>query len=167
MKAKKKGTPKLSCFLILSHCYTLLCKYMEKKARFVAGKSQFWLFLELFLWLALCCFCYYNHIQWSASENPAPVPDCQTQVPFFSSQRNNLTLPTCEWLQERRNEHIPSTRWPFLEMFCKTDGPFTLLPHSLSLSVLSFHFTSSRLLFLVLQKNLESRPLRKMVILRQ
>ena len=57
-----------------------------------------------------------------------PVPDCQTQVPFFSSQRNNLTLPTCEWLQERRNEHIPSTRWPFLEMFCKTDGPFTLLP---------------------------------------
>ena len=31
--------------------------------------------LELFLWLAFCCFCYDNHIQWPASENPAHLPD--------------------------------------------------------------------------------------------
>ena len=69
--------------------------------------------------------CIYRHpADWPFALKPAPVPDCQTQVRLFSSQRNNLMLPTCEWLQERRNEHIPSTRWPFLEMFCKTDGPF-------------------------------------------
>ena len=35
------------------------------------------------------------------------LPLClNVKVPLFSSQRNILTLPTCEWLQERRNEHI-------------------------------------------------------------
>ena len=32
--------------------------------------------LELFLWLASRCFCYYNHTEWFASENPALLPDC-------------------------------------------------------------------------------------------
>ena len=27
----------------------------------------------------------------------------KTTVPLFSSQRDILTLPTCEWLQKRRN----------------------------------------------------------------
>ena len=31
--------------------------------------------LELFLWLAFCCFCYYNHTECPASENPAPLLD--------------------------------------------------------------------------------------------
>ena len=29
-----------------------------------------------FLWLAFHCFCYYNHTECSASENPTHLPDC-------------------------------------------------------------------------------------------
>ena len=29
-----------------------------------------------FLWLAFHCFCYYNHTEWPAWENPAPLSDC-------------------------------------------------------------------------------------------
>ena len=32
--------------------------------------------LELFPWLAFHCFCCYNHTEWPASENSAPLPDC-------------------------------------------------------------------------------------------
>ena len=35
-----------------------------------------------------------------------------------------------------------------LEMFCKTEDPFTLLPHCISLSILPFDFSSSALLSL-------------------
>ena len=56
--------------------------------------------LELFLWLAFHCSCYFNHTQCPASENPAPLPDCSAKGPLFRS------LSTCR-LQEERNEHIP------------------------------------------------------------
>ena len=38
-------------------------------------RSQFWLHVGT-VWLALHCFCYYNHTEWSVSENTAPLPDC-------------------------------------------------------------------------------------------
>ena len=78
--------------------------------------------LELFLSLAFRCFCYYNHTQWPASENPAPLPDCSSQVPLFR------TLATCKW-QEGRNEHIPCLRLAILGDVCKINGFFTWLPH--------------------------------------
>ena len=31
--------------------------------------------LELFLWLALHWFCYSDHMEWFALENPAALPD--------------------------------------------------------------------------------------------
>ena len=38
--------------------------------------------------------------KWHTSKDPAPLP---VKVPLFSSQRDNMTLPTCEWLQKRRD----------------------------------------------------------------
>ena len=39
-------------------------------------KSRIPTFWKRFLWLAFHCFCYYNHTEWPASENPAPLSDC-------------------------------------------------------------------------------------------
>ena len=38
------------------------------------GKANSDSMLEMFLWLALHWFCYYNHTYWPASENPASLP---------------------------------------------------------------------------------------------
>ena len=40
------------------------------------GKANSDFMLELFLWLAFLCLCRFNHTEWPASENPAPLPDC-------------------------------------------------------------------------------------------
>ena len=82
--------------------------------------------------LSIC----YKYTYWPASMNLAPLPECYTKVPLFSSQGEILTLPTCEWLQKRRNQHIPSLRLAKRKVFCKNYGLFTLLPHLLPLSFL-------------------------------
>ena len=46
-------------------------------------------------------------------------PCLRVKVPFFNSQKDNLTLATCELLQERRDYHIPSPGWPFWEIFAR------------------------------------------------
>ena len=46
-----------------------------KTARRVQRRSQFWTPCRT-LWLAFHCFCSYDHTEWPASENPAPLPDC-------------------------------------------------------------------------------------------
>ena len=83
--------------------------------------------LELFLGLAFHCFCYYNHISQLASENPAPLPDCQAKMPLFR------TLSTCG-RQEGENEHTPCLRLAILGDVCKINGLFALLPHLLPIS---------------------------------
>ena len=45
--------------------------------------------------LPFCCFCCYNQPEWFASENSAPLPDCQMQVPLFR------TLSSCRWQEGR------------------------------------------------------------------
>ena len=76
-------------------------------------------------------------------EDPAPLLDCQ--VSLFSSGREDLSLPTCE--QKRLTHHFWRLDIP-LEMFCKTEDPFTLFPHCISFSSLPFDFSSSLLLSL-------------------
>ena len=61
----------------------------------VAERSQSWHLVDT-VRLAFHWFCYSNHTQGPASENPAPLP---VQVPFFR------TLSTCRW-QERGNWSI-------------------------------------------------------------
>ena len=54
--------------------------------------------------------------------NPAPLPECSTKVPLFGSQGDILTLPTCEWLPEGRNELIPTSPprgWPTRRYFAR------------------------------------------------
>ena len=43
-------------------------------------------------------------------------PCLRVKVPSFNSQKDNVTLPTCELRQERRDQHIPSPGWPFWEI---------------------------------------------------
>ena len=43
-------------------------------------------------------------------------PCLRVKVPSFNSQKDNVTLPTCELRQERRDQHIPSPGWPFREI---------------------------------------------------
>ena len=83
--------------------------------------------LELFLvvravWLALHCFCYYNHAWWPASKNPAPLPDCYTKESLFR------TLSTCG-CQEGRIITSPVLRATILKDICKINGLLTLFPH--------------------------------------
>ena len=43
--------------------------------------------------------------------------------------------PPADGFKRKETNTSPPRGWTFQEMFCKTDGPFTLLPHRLSLSV--------------------------------
>ena len=42
--------------------------------------------------------------------------------------------PPVNGCKKKETNTSPPRGWSFQEMFCKTDGPFTLLPHHLSLS---------------------------------
>ena len=42
--------------------------------------------------------------------------------------------PPVNGYEKEETDTSPHPGWSFQEMFCKTDGPFTLLPHCLSLS---------------------------------
>ena len=95
-----------------------------------------------FLWLAFCFSCYYNHTQWLAWRT---LPFCLTVKHLCSAQADSLALPTCEY---KRLTHPLQRLATVLEMFCKTEGAFTLLPNCLSLSILPFDFSSSLLLSL-------------------
>ena len=123
--------------------------------------------VELFLWLAFHCCCS-NHTCRPASEDPAPLPAWLLKCLCSAHQEKIWPCPPAK----RRLTHPLSYSWPFIPWHVLQDWwPFYFtspppLPLCSVLSVLSFHFTSSPLLFLVLRKNLESRPLRKMVILR-
>ena len=73
--------------------------------------------LELFLPPPFHGFCYCNHTERPASENPASLPDSQTEVPLFR------TLATCRW-QEGTNTS-PCLRLAVLDV-CKISGLFTV-----------------------------------------
>ena len=74
----------------------------------------------------------------SASASALPVN--QESFSLFSSQGDNLTLPTC--VNKRCTHSFQRLAIP-REMFRKTEDPLTLFPPCLSLSLLSFDFSSS------------------------
>ena len=77
-------------------------------------------------------------------------PLCLTvKVPLFSSERDNLTLPTCNGHKGEINSPLPKSG-PSWGCFARLRALFTLLPHCPSLSILPFDFSSSSLLSLVL-----------------
>ena len=53
---------------------------------------------------------------------------------MFGSRGDTLTCPPADGCRKEKANTSPPRGWPFQEMFCKTGGPFTLLPHALSLS---------------------------------
>ena len=58
--------------------------------------------------------------------NPAPLPECKMKEPLFSSQRNTLSLPTCEWLKKKKgiNALPPQGCWRSSRVLEKTlEGP--------------------------------------------
>ena len=61
-------------------------------------------------------------------------------MPLFSSQRDNLTLPTCEWLQKEEINTSPPQVWPCQETFARLMA--FLLPQFLLLSILQKNLAS-------------------------
>ena len=131
------------CPSYVSYCSSLAFIYLI--AGSVAGRKPIltpcW---KPFLWLAFGHLYYYNHTQWLAWRT-LPSAWLETKVPLFSSGSDNLSPPTCE--QERLTYPFQKLAI-FLEMFCKAEDPFNLIPHCLSLFILPFDFSSSLLLSL-------------------
>ena len=125
-----------------------IASYLEKHwIPLLQGKPHPGSLLELFHWLAFLCFCYYNHTKCPASENPAPLPDCGAKVPFFISQRSNLTLPPVSSCKiEEINTSLP-WGWLFQGCFARFMALFTLLSLCLSLyfAFLLYFLTSPHL----------------------
>ena len=109
--------------------------------------------------VSLTCFYYYNHTQWFACRI-LPICLTVTKVPLFSSWRDSLSLTASEY------KKLTHSFWRLditLEMFCKTEDPFILLPHCISLSIQHFDFSSCR--FSLTYKRTWHRGPNKMVIL--
>ena len=80
------------------------------------SKIQFWLragSVSLTLTLVFCCFCYYNHTQWPASENPAPLPDLKLKC--LGLTHREIIRPCLLWLtiRKKRLTHPPAWGLPF------------------------------------------------------
>ena len=98
----------------------------------------------------------------SASASALPVN--QESFSLFSSQGDNLTLPTC--VNKRCTHSFQRLAIP-REMFRKTEDPLTLFPPCLSLSLLSFDFSSSlRLSLWFYRRNWHPDQLTRWVFLR-
>ena len=84
-------------------------------------------------WTWISCiegrFFYLLNPQWS----PAPLPECKLEC-FCSAHREIIwPIPSTNTYSKKKRLTHPSKGWPFPEIFWKTEGPFTLLPHCLSL----------------------------------
>ena len=97
---------------------------IEREEANVTGKSQIWLHVgsvSFTLTFASRCFCslkgYCLYIM-ACLREPCPSAWMLNQGAFV--QGNIPTLSTCGWLQERRNEHIPSLRLAIPGDICKT-----------------------------------------------
>ena len=149
---------KLSCLLVPRQCLTQVRGIQSRnktEQRFCNREepnlTTRWI---CFLYFNLCfhCFCSLKdtvYTQWPASGNPAPSAWMLNQSAFV--QGSILTLCTCGWLQERRNEHIPSPRLAIPGHICKSYGLFTLLPHRLPAALFykrNWHPNSDKMVFL-------------------
>ena len=87
----------------------------------------------------VCCF----HRYWAYSSNSTVQPKMES---CFQDGACSVCFLLCSqkapcW--EKRLTHPFQRLAIFLEMFFKTEDPFTFLPHCLSLSILPFDFSSS------------------------
>ena len=135
-------------FLILRNHHTI------STAAALQGGSQFWLhvgncFLDS-LFIALIIIIILRGL---------PGAHCPSVwlkwVSLFNWWRDSLSLPTCE--QKRLTHHFWRLDIP-LEMFCKTEDSFTLLPHCISLSILLLTLVPHCFFLSDLQNSLASRP---------
>ena len=104
------------------------------------GESQFWLHVgNCFFDLLLVAFII-TIILNGLPGGPCPLLDCKLK--YLCSAPGEVVCP-CSPV-DRRDEHTPSESWTFY----KTENPFTLPPHCISLSIQPFEFSSSLLLSL-------------------
>ena len=75
-------------------------------------------------------------------EDPGPLLDCKLKC--LCSAHGEIVCP-CPPVNRGDNTLLLKAGHPS-EMFYKTEDPFTLLPHCISLSILNFDFSSSLLL---------------------
>ena len=66
--------------------------------------------LELFLWLAFHCFCYYNHTEWPASENPAPPQLLKCLCSKNRKPRDKFMHLWTPYVWQRRQEYTREKR---------------------------------------------------------
>ena len=69
-------------------------------AHLLQGGSQFWFRVGTVFWLAFCWFCYYNHTEWPASENSAPLPVkleclCSEPCPPVDGRKEEINTIPC------------------------------------------------------------------------
>ena len=120
----------------------------------------FWNYLAFsffFIFLGISCF----------FDDPMDVDNLISGSSAFSKPSLNIRKLSVHLLFNRLIEEINTLlkAGHSLGDFCKTEDPFTLLPHCISLSILPFNFSSSLLLFLQTIKLGHPDP-NKMVILR-
>ena len=133
----------------------------------VAGKNWFCLSCLIWvswqeLWLAfgtVTYFCSYNHTLWTDCLR-GPYPSAWLELKWLCLAHREIIWPYppvsgCK--KEEINTCLPEAGHSW-RCFARLMGLFTLLCQCLPLCILSFYFSSSPLLSLVLPKILSSRP---------